>query len=1087
MFQYLNIPQPDPDSVLESSEIPASVPSAFPSHSQPEPPQNSQPLQFAMPGLAMSLVQPEPHNSSTRFDTPVPNQSVPGFLHHQSQSNSLVHGHPRSHHQLPSSNGLSQHKKFSQPLSLPVPSQPLSHPITHAPPAPLPMLQPLSNHPQPSSTPNSQPPWHSSHNSLSASFVPTPPSQFAQRQKAQVPVEHLLYNAPNPIIPISETCQAPSVSDQLPLGRREHLPGKRHHRRREPNGNSDLPHRSPRKRQKRSFVWNFFEESDSDPNVGICLICRERIPRGRNLARNTTNLRKHLEHRHPNEYKTETSIPYHPRRDSTCVNPCSNPIESPNQSHNSTPQLNFPITQTAQSASDHLQLPADHMNNVHDRTVHVGDAAIHVNGSHPAAINGRLTHKPVEESSVDMPAPPDRDFVAPHASFADPVAGMAQFRARTAAEDKRSSFELTVTADKMRYPGYARGGGNNTPRGQPADVDGQPQAHPADPLHSKGRNVDTGLLDCLAIMELPLAASKSKGFTALFSGASVHVMFPSVTRMRASILPAQIEALQAKLRGLLSRAEKLVIVVESTETGKALLCRYIEEGFKVKHICLAVISEHQVVDERRNNTNLSATGNCHPSLPNSSTLQQSRIDPQDDGKRKLIEHVDWTIAKWDIREKVIAIVMPGGSSQPGRAAYLPRDDYRRELNGTCREGSGSSTNSRQLRGYTDASRGPGPPDVNESSDGLLTRSIDGIPVIQCLVSTLQEIAAKTFCENDAVVRRYIEPMSRGIFKAWSDSNYLKTENASARPANLSLPLVGLSLENMLDALEYFTDHFERIQAVLKKQGGDQDMDILCMNKSDLELLKEMVVPFAQVIELVQETKQRGSALLSQQVSYAIPALKQLADKLDFLYQSATGELKDVCAHAYRETNYHYERFQCDELYSCATLLDPHFKSFYFSDQEQLQAVQARVTRACEKEKRRHEALRSLKAMGQRNTTDQTAGTAASLDQFMDSMINGRDLLSSISAYVEEPVVDVGNHVQNTEDYWRSNQQKWPVLTKVALQYALIPSTCRANRKDAPLGDYKQDLIGDDPSDTHKLAFLRNNLLLVEGLSILSSR
>lgn len=886
---------------------------------------------------------------------------------------------------------------------------------------------------------------------------------------------------------MSENCPVPSVSDQLPPGRRENLANRRHLRRREPNGTSELPQRSPRKRQKSSFVWNFFEESDTDPNVGICLICRERIPRGRNLARNTTNLRKHLEHRHPNEHKTENSLPYHAKRDPTFVNAATNPIESPDQSHNSTPQLNFPITQTVQSASDHLQLPAEHMNNVHDRTIHVGDAAIHVNGSHPAAMNGRLNQKPVEESSVDMPAPSDREFVAPHASFAEPAVGMTQFRARTATEDKRSPFELTVNGDKMRYPGYARGGVNNASRGQPADVDGQPQAHPADPVHSKGRNVDTGLLDCLAIMELPLAASKSKGFTALFAGASVHVMFPSVTRMRASILPAQIESLQAKLRGLLSKAEKLVIVVESTETGKTLLCRYIEEGFKVKHICLAVISEHQVVDESRNNAYLSATGNCHPSLPNNSMLQPSRIDPRSDIKRKLIEHVDWTIAKWDIREKVIAIVMPGSSSEPGRASYLPRDDYRRELNGTCREGSGSSTNSRQPRGYTDASRGPGPPYVNESSDSLFARSVDGIPVIQCLVSTLQEIAAKKFCENDAVVRRYIEPMSRGIYRAWSDSNYLKTENANARPANLSLPLVGLSLENMLDALEYFTDHFERIQAVLKKQGGDQDMDILCMNKSELEMLKEMLVPFAQVIGFVQETKQRGSALLSQQVSYAIPALKQLADKLDSLYHSATGELKDVCAHAFRETNYHYERFLCDELYSCATLLDPHFKGFYF-DHEQLRAVQARVTRACEKERRRHEALRSVKATGQRNTPDQTAGTTASLDQFMDSMISDRDpLSSSINAYVDEPVVDVENHVQNTEDYWRSNQQKWPVLTKVALQFALIPSTCTANRKDAPLGDYKQDLIGDDPSDTHKLAFLRNNLLLVEGLSILSSR
>lgn len=55
----------------------------------------------------------------------------------------------------------------------------------------------------------------------------------------------------------------------------------------------------PRRRQKRSVVWRYFAESPTDLNVAICQLCHAAIPRGRRLARNTTNLLKHLQNKHP--------------------------------------------------------------------------------------------------------------------------------------------------------------------------------------------------------------------------------------------------------------------------------------------------------------------------------------------------------------------------------------------------------------------------------------------------------------------------------------------------------------------------------------------------------------------------------------------------------------------------------------------------------------------------------------------------------------------------------------------------------------------------------------------------------------------
>lgn len=767
-----------------------------------------------------------------------------------------------------------------------------------------------------------------------------------------------------------------------------------------------------------------------------------------------------------------------------------------------------------QPGSEPQQLSTEHMNHaansnqhppVHERSILAAANAFH--GTPHAGENGRIPCRFVEEPTPDLLGEQERGFGTSSLNFADHGPAITQLRnKKAAAESKREPYELAESEGKLRLLEFRKSGVNNATRRNPNDIDAQAHLLPSEAVLAMRQEIANGLVDCLAIMELPLMASKSKGFSALFAGTSVNVAFPSISRMRASILPTQIEVLRGKIKDLLSSAEKVVIVVEPTETNMTLICRYLERGFKIKHVCLDVIPKSQISEESDLDQTLPISENYPASIPNGDKLTHQRND-----RRKLIEHIDQTVDEWNLWNKLMAIVVPGKCIEPSKANFRLRHEQNRlQQNGYCREDSGSSSNSRQPRGYTDMGRGPGPPLLGGSYDVHCILSHDGIPVIQCLVNTLEVIASLVICENKTVEQCIIEPMSRGMFKAFGDPGYLQVENAKSRPSNLVLPLVNLSLETMLDVLEYFSEHFERVQDVLKRQGSETDMDILCMHKEDLELLKEILVPFAHAIQFVQEKSESKSTFLSRQISFAIPTMKQLAGKLEQLYRTANGTLKEVIGDAFRAVSSQYQSMQIHELYSSATLLDPNFKSSQFSDAESSRVAQVRVTSVCEAERRRYNGTRHMKATT-RNTQDLTTGLPNTFDHVMDSMTGAHNMsMSCVSAYVQEPVADYGDAIQNGEDYWRSHEQKWPVLTKVALQYALIPSTCRTDREDAALGDYRQKLDVDGSSeahaygssdahtsdahasdahasDAHALAFLRNNLLLVEGLSILSSR
>lgn len=866
--------------------------------------------------------------------------------------------------------------------------------------------------------------------------------------------------------------------------------------------------RSPRKRQKRSFVWNFFKETDDNPNVGLCLICKEIIPRGRNLARNTTNLRKHLEHRHPEqirphmESKTtrnsrpadslrtncdqqqqqqqhqQIQFPGSTLRAATAIGQ----VDSPEQSNNTNPQLNFSLMHN--QAPETMQLTTDPITNLpstapqtttNDRTVLTAANMIH--GGPHIALNGRLSHRQMDDTSTDLPPNSERGFEEQNVPFTDPIGTVSPFQAKTVMDEKKtlpSTFDMIDHgAQGVRLAGFGKSGSNRTTDRNVGDMDeGNVGAIGTDVMLTKCREVDTSLLDFLAILDLPLAAVRSKGLPALFAGSSEHLQFPTLEKLRDTLLPTQVERLQEKVKAKLCRAICVVIIVELKETCAHLFCRYLDEEMAVKHVCLGVIPQHFIQDdgevERVAVQDASVVDDCTTSFAN---YNGNRVAHQRNDKRSLIEHIDWAMEQWRIRDKVIAVVLPQKSTlssfQPGH------------------EESGSSTNSRHPRPALNTR-----PTVSSN----VYSSLGQILVVHCLSHRLHHMVNTIVIQNVQVERCFIRPVSNALYSVLSMKEYLQHHTYKAPPATVSLPLAKhLSLEKLLDALEYFSENFELIQTLVKKHLPDTSttMELSRMTKTNLEQLQDVLLAFVDALN-VSQACEHGSPLLSRHISCAIPAMKELSGKLETLHRNCTEDMKDIIKNAYSVANGEYNALLKDDLYLCATLLDPYFKGSFF-DEGQLTRAKSFLISECESEAgARQNAKVPTSATGKngiRSSSDMST-TQGSMDQLniMEDFMQDRNMvLGPINEYLSEPTTTLNNDLPAIFNYWRANTQKWPILARVALKYALIPTTCKANRKSGVLGDYRDGMEHEGHVENHALTFMRNNLLLVDGLSMFSNR
>lgn len=846
---------------------------------------------------------------------------------------------------------------------------------------------------------------------------------------------------------------------------------------------SDVPHRSPRKRQKRSFVWYFFEESKTNPNVALCLICQLSIPRGRNLARNTTNLRKHLEHRHPTEL-AEHALK---RGRAAVLQSTRLPHESPAQSQNTTNQLNFPLiasnSEPLHSSMHHGgQIPSGHHSALgHDRhTLAVSlSAATACNGLTQDGSNERNIRRSLEESSAVMQCGTERMSTGSHINFSDQMAIPVQYRLNSAVTKRTQSIDHPEVDGRSKGHGLARSSMNPSRSAiRPHNGEERPnRVVPGNPIPGP-LEMSNGMLDFLAIMDLPLAASTSKGFEALFSAARLQGHIPNISRLRTGMLLAQKKTLRAKIRNILAEAEKLVIVVENTKTCRIVLCRYFRRSLDFGHLCLEVIPCEDPSQEDGNETKASVSD----MYPSAASRPENRGLTSTEQTCKLLGHLDKVLEVWEIREMVTAIVTSEIFLPADKTQFLFRKTSRRNQSASGREESDSSRSSRQAPIYNEMNKER--EDLYNGTAELNCTTRNRIPVVSCLVSIVKRIVSDTICEDETVIRLFIEPMSRGLFKALADRSFVLSEDLQSRPVNLKLPLNNLSMEDMLALLEYFIHHLDMVQALLKKQGGTSDMDIVCMQKGDLKFLHMLLRAFSDSLYLIRDVKQNGVVFRSERISIALPAMKQLLQKVETIYQQVGEPLKKVVMNVFQTVKFQCDGMESQEVYTCATLLDPRFKGQYFTSKNVADIAEASVTDAYEHERRRNEEKRHNKESAG-NLQSILEAPPSALDHFMDSMIADRTVLStSLSSYLEEPTLD---YTEDIEAYWRERQQKWPVLCEIATQYWLIPSTCETDRVHSVLGDYRNvhSVVGNEASDALALTFLKNNLLLVDSNSIFS--
>lgn len=684
--------------------------------------------------------------------------------------------------------------------------------------------------------------------------------------------------------------------------------------------------------------------------------------------------------------------------------------------------------------------------------------------------NGRRSQ---EESSAAPPYHAERLSASSHLMFPQSTARPTQLPACSSLPDRIEYFDPTAVERGTR------GNGSDKPPVQPAAVfqrsataeERQHVEFPGNAIPELSSDLSVGILRLLALMDLPLAASQSKGFAALFSAPRLQNHAPKVPKLSHGLLLNQKKAIQRKMRVLLANAEKLVVVVQRRESSHNIFCRYLKHGHIYGQLCLDVLPNSGLFPDDRDEARASLV-EVPPSSKNRQPVGTTCIDQA----RKSLSGVEQALDWWDIREKVVGVLilenlLPTDTSplvldkrsQKQVQSTVGRDDFNSARN-LCPD----STPTENQKGRETVPNGA----------TLGSNLLDKISVMPCFAAFIETIVSQTICESNAVRRSFIDPMSRGLFKALGEKSFLESENWQSRPVNLKLPLTNLSMEELLALLRYFSDHLEIIQGVLKRKGDAEDMEVVCMRKGDLKSLEVILVAFAEPLRDIR-TKRQGDVFRSERLSIALPAMKQLLQDLEGIYQGVTEPLKTVVRDVFQAVKFQRDAMESQTIYACATLLDPRFKKEGFSTVEAAQVTELQIAETFERERKRQDVGRGLRDSGG-NATSIIDGPSMGYDQIIDSGTTERELLSSfLRAYLEEPIAE---GMEDVEGYWRGQHSKWPLLAEIAAQYALVPSTCDTDTMHSVLGDYKRldSLDSSVSSDSLYLSFCKNNMLLVDG-------
>lgn len=710
-----------------------------------------------------------------------------------------------------------------------------------------------------------------------------------------------------------------------------------------------------------------------------------------------------------------------------------------------------------------------HSSLAHERHAAGGSLSVATgcNGLEQDGNNDLSLRRPQEEPSSMVQSSAERIGAGSPINFNDQLAISPQYRLSTIMPERNPFLDAT-DADRGTKRNASSRPATNPPRigYRPTAAEENQGVFLGNSISVSPVDLNNGLLSFLATMDLPLAAAKSKGVEALFTAARLQLHIPDLSRLHSGMLIEQKREMCSKIRNLLADAEKLVIVIEAAKTSHNVFCRYLKRGLVFGHLCLEVLPIDDQFTEDENETKASESD----IFPLSSNLETNPVARGLERRSRLLNNVNKILEDWDIREKTTAVVISEG------VLYAEANQFHLQRKPTYpvsgRDGSDSLRSARQVPLFLD----------NHKESELLCSVSERIPVISCIASVVEAIVADTICESDLVKQNFIEPMSRGMFKALADNTFLDAENVQSRPVTLKLPLSNLSMEDMLSMLGYFISHLDLLQTVLKRKGDTSDIDILRMRKRDLTFLQTLLLAFSESLRDIRTVK-HGAVFRSELISIALPAMNGLLKKVETIYREVSEPLKNeplkkVALDVFQAVKHQRDAMESQDIYICATLLDPRFKGEYFTSKDVAAVAEASINDAYERERQRQELRRHPKESAG-NLQNIMEAPRNVLDRYMDSM-RGRSMLSnSLSTYLHEPLVE---RIEDIETYWRQQQQKWPELSAVAAQYALVPCVCETEKVHSVLGDFRRfdSSIGNGTGDSFSLSFLKNNILLVDS-------
>lgn len=986
----------------------------------------TQPVPTSIPNLNHNIHRPRNNSlGNTLTHNPIDMHPIP--LQHENSFHAY-HQPPQQHQRSQDNTQIYNQRSLPQPFTSGILS-PYDQPNT---------LQRHNSHPTSTEIPMRV-----------ASPVHPTPQPSTSRTRLPFPSDPLIYNSnlSSSTLPLSNQLPIPVIPDTVHTGS-SMIP------RFAPSivrRNNLQPHRSPTKRRKRSYVWKFFTEAPESSihgSTAFCTLCHGKVPRGKHNQKNTTNLIKHLQHRHP-EVAAEASRMNGKDKEKSVYGVLSG-SSSPPKTHSDLHSNGYPDTTRTnnQYLSRSLGQGVSSYNNNNNRD---GSMNAQANG------RGRLTNEMANGIGPAFHQDVAERPIRPSHSAEDGLLIPGTPLRNTASSNIPS---LTATGTQGMSTSHHHGNTNNQglelENGRPVEYASWAHrvsyskrgvAVRGNECDEMVTNEDSGMdfselnsaiVEFLALMDLPLSASKSRALDALLRMVQTRP-YLNLSRYRNSSFTEPVKAMQNKIRSMLSDTDKLFLTVSKKGCNRLIICQYYDQNFGVQYVCLDVLRPSDLLPSK-------TTGNDVHLTEASSGMNDGFISA-------LLDRIAQNLDYWDIRNKVSAVIISENGISSERL-YLPDHSSSEEsIPSLFRDVSDSSSKSSKRQIYNRDG------EIGFSHDGTtrLSKNCRQIPVLPCMIGLLEGIAERTICNNEEFERVLISPIIRGIFKALTDYKFKNSSVFDKWRKGLEVSMFKPSMKDLLEIIRYYHSNMEMVRNAVSRCRDPTDLEILYVEPQDVYSLQNVLEAFEKAVNMFtpnckgQNLSNRGRA------SMVLPLMWELLNDLEQVGDRSSDTFKPLIQSVIDVVKMESRRLESQDLYTCATTLDPRFKSNYFVTKHVREVVRNNILSYCDEEVRRSDQCRMVSNNG---TMD-----------FFETLIpsDKNATYAAFNTYENQPTCE---KMQDIDEYWKERKSQWPILSKVAAKFILLPCISQSGIIFGKDDDMKNKENGEELM----MEFMRCNLI-----------